>query len=809
MNSFNITLSALVDPANRRLLGRYRFVWCLRKLRLLWLEPSRLLGTRERLDRPSKIGHTPVKRVSSTVLREFKLLWPTMALSAMSPVAQAYMTHTPPSAHNPRPTKRNTVHWDKLELDLDQDIKENANPVFRINSPPLQKSGSLGAANLSQDALVDFGDRKFRGQHRRSQIAAETFVAPEALERSGVEPDIGWSIRAFIGPHLTLTSAALLDLFGDHSLVKAARQLNDSDNVFKKQQEKQFEWVLSLSAADVDRSLESASNLVASHPRGGNDRRYFGCNLLDWSKPAGSQNRLPGQPGDKYILLATPIDLQAGQPATTNGSFSTHQFQVIQDQTRNNDMAVSQITNTPPGIASSAYRPSPLSATSTQWSTAAEASEDSDNTLTFDPRRGTKGPLSTVEDSIEELDQFEDDIDAITTAASQLGLANSQTKSARDPKEYQPSSPNKGARQSSSAISTPQRQYVPMRIQRPGSLRMSSEDAPKSLAASDEDAGQKQPTATLRKVARPASLAPPKPIQKATKQPTISTFELPGERVARELKEKKAARLSMQFDPQKAAEANSPQRTRSVRSKKPPTVANFELPGERYSRQKKERFEQKLKEEEEEVRRRRQFKARPSPATVAPTVRSTFTSRQRQTTGQPEQGSPYSPTAEPSPKSGASKRQSVTMTPSTARTVSVSTASTASATARGRATSTGSTQASTRATSSSVGSVTSSRKHSNVSTEDIQQQKVRGRQIYNRDNSTGRSKEQEKRDREEAIKLARQKYAQMSRNLAATSRARRSQQQSSSVQHEATASSPKAIAPQVPKHREAHVDRDF
>lgn len=581
--------------------------------------------------------------------------------------------------------------------------------------------------------------------------------------------------------------------------------------MFEKHKQKQFEWVLSLSAADVDRSLGSALDFGAHHTSDEGDRRYFGCNLLDWTKPSGSgsNGRPAGHPEDKYILLATPIDLQAEQSAPLNVEFSTHQFQVIQEQTRNINMAASQVTGTPPRVANSAYRPSPLSATSTQWSTAAEISEDSDNTLTIDPRREMKAPLSTVEDSIEELDRFEDDIEAITTAASHIGLDNIQGTKGRVPKEEQTPSPKTNTRKVFSTTNAAQRGNMSKRTQKPASLRDSSGNTLALSAESDQDNNQKQPTATLRKVARPASLAPPKPIQKATKQPTMSTFELPGERVARELKEKKAARLSMQFDPQKAAEVNPPQRTRSIRSSKPPTVANFELPGERYSRQKKERFEQKLKEEEEEARRRRQFKARPSPATAAPTVRSTFTSRQRQTTGLPEQGSPYAPAAEPSPRSGASKRQSVTMTPSTARMASASTVSTMDATARGRTSSIGSTQASTRATSSSVGSVASGSKRSSVSTEDIQQQKVRGRQIYNRDNTTGRSKEQEKHDREEAIKLARQKYAQMSRNLAATSRAKRSQQQSSSAQDEATSASPKGVAPQVPKHRDLYVGRNF
>lgn len=452
-------------------------------------------------------------------------------------------------------------------------------------------------------------------------------------------------------------------------------------------------------------------------------------------------------------------------------------------------------SGTPNGVAASAYRPSPLSATSAHWSTGAEASEDSDHTLTVDATREMQEPLSTIEDSFEELDHLEEEIEAIAAAATRVTLEDQLDRKNRM-REDQSSSLPDGSTKKASPTNRPSQRIRKAEPQRTIPTRDSS-----SVTDSDQVTRRSIPTATLRKVARPASLAPPKPIQKATKQPTISTFELPGERVARELKEKKAARLSMQVDPQKAAEASPPQRTRSIRSSKPPTVPNFELPGERYSRQKKERLEQKLREEEEEMRRRRQFRAKPPPGAAAPpTVRSTFTSRQRQTPGaQSEQGSSLSPTAESSPRSGAAKRQSVTMTPSAVRTFSMASTSTVSTAGRSRNSSIGSTKVSTRATSSAGGSVGSSSKRDTMSVEEVQQQKVRGRRIFDRDNTVGQSKEQEKRDREEAMKLARQKYAQMSRNVATQVRARRNQQQSSSCADDDASASPKR-APRVPEH---------
>lgn len=418
-------------------------------------------------------------------------------------------------------------------------------------------------------------------------------------------------------------------------------------------------------------------------------------------------------------------------------------------------MATSENLETPLTAGSSAYRPSPISANSAQWSTIVEPADDSDNTLTREPRGEAKDPHNSLDDAFEHHeDQFDDNIEAITKAAEQVNLSDDQEDEGKQ----------KGQQSPIAKANT--------------SPRHSLAGDASSAVESDQGSAKKPAAASLRKVARPASLAPPKPIQKASKPPTVPTFELPGERVARELKEKKAARLSMQIDSQKMAQASSPQRTRSVRSSKPPTVPNFELPGERYSRMKKERLEQKLKEEEEEARRRRQFKARPSPASATSTVRSTFTSRQRQSTGGPsEDSSPLTPVAGSSPRASSAKRQSMTVTASAVRNVSTASASTAaSAVARGRASSIESSRVSTRATSSSAGSVMSGRKYSVASAQNnTQQDNTRPRQL-----PTRKLPGQEEQDRKEAIKLARQKYAEMSRMKAAQGRARREQQQSSS-----------------------------
>lgn len=524
-------------------------------------------------------------------------------------------------------------------------------------------------------------------------------------------------------------------------------------------------------------------------PSQGN-RCYFGCNLLTWTKSAGKENRLPGDPEDKYLLLATPIDLKPDCSDTDSVEFTIHheQFRILQQDTHDYEMAATQVMGSPARAASNAFQAesvtpqSAQSAQSAMWSTAttADASEDSDNTLTLDPRREMKAPLSTIEDSLEELDQFEDDVESLTAATQMTHIADPEGKQTRGPAQKYMSSPKAAAKSASPANRSSPNAQGSTRTKTNELSRSSSMHKSHPSTESDQDSenmpGKAAPT---RRVARPASLAPPKPLQKASKPPTVPNFELPGERVARELKERKAARLSMQLDPQKLAEVSSPpQRARPVRSSKPPTVPNFELPGETISRMKRERLAAKLKAEEEEAARRRQFKARPPPSSVSTsstTVRSTFTSRQRESQAGPsEQQGKFLP-VNGSLKSGAAKRQSVTMTPSLPRTVSGASASSVSTAQRGRTSSVGS-HLSTRATSSSNGSVVSGSKNSNMTSEEKQQQKARGRNIYARDHTFGQDKEQEKRERQQAIAMARQKYAEQSRMLAVN---RRIKQQSS------------------------------
>lgn len=120
---------------------------------------------------------------------------------------------------------------------------------------------------------------------------------------------------------------------------------------------------------------------------------------------------------------------------------------------------------------------------------------------------------------------------------------------------------------------------------------------------------------------------------KSTKAPTRANFELPGDVVARKLKEQREDRVKRR----ESEVAPAMRRTSSankahfqpVKSTKAPTRANFELPGEAVSRKLKEQREARQKREEAEAVNSKTFKARPVRVSDAPTIRTTASSRAR------------------------------------------------------------------------------------------------------------------------------------------------------------------------------------
>ncbi|KAB8290838.1 hypothetical protein EYC80_008475 [Monilinia laxa] len=288
-------------------------------------------------------------------------------------------------------------------------------------------------------------------------------------------------------------------------------------------------------------------------------------------------------------------------------------------------------------------------ATPARYSSQAELEDDSfiDIIISRSPAK----PVSRIEDSLEELDNLEDAIDALDEAALAENFVTSSTKSDNVATEAPPDremrgSPQRGlvedlsatglrVRVRGMALGSPQRPksiYATMRV-KPTAAREPTLKKAKSMSfenARPIASPEKQATASPSKVPRPTSLLPPKSPVKSTKPPTRSSFELPGEAVAKRLKEQREARIAQRESSEMTIVRTTPGR---IKSTKPPTKSSqFELPGEAYSRRKREAHEARLRAQEEEDRKRREFKARPISKSVAARTlpRDTAASRARQ-----------------------------------------------------------------------------------------------------------------------------------------------------------------------------------
>lgn len=359
--------------------------------------------------------------------------------------------------------------------------------------------------------------------------------------------------------------------------------------------------------------------------------------------------------------------------------------------------------------------------------------------------------LTHIEDSLEALDVLEDELEAMNAFTQYQRVPSPERKPPQTP------SPAKGQHSGNGAGSSrrPHSVMYPatVRVKNSQPVRMTPRRSLSLSRSTSVDTDDKvgsastngRPESARKPVARPASLAPPKPLVKSSKPRTVPTFELPGDAVARRLKEQKEARLTGQAEPNKTPQTprtSFPQRSKSTRVLPTPT---FELPGEAISRRKREVREARLRAEEEEEKKRREFKARPiraslnQPSTVP---RDTVTSRARLARASDE-------SAAATVKGSSGRRSSLAPTPSTL----------SSSPSRGR-TATASSQAS-RTTSQSAASSVS--KRSTLSTEDAAQQKLRGRDIFERDSKLATERERERSEREMLAKTAREQAAERSR----------------------------------------------
>lgn len=361
------------------------------------------------------------------------------------------------------------------------------------------------------------------------------------------------------------------------------------------------------------------------------------------------------------------------------------------------------------------------------------------NGLGKSPTSSSASKLVHIADSVEALDKLEEELEAVN-AVAQFGRVPS-------PEHNQTIRTPKSTRQPNS---TPYPATVRVKASEPagGALRRSSsmsidtKDRKASVSTNAGSVGGRSDSPARKPVLKPASLAPPKPLAKSSKPSTVATFELPGEAVARRLKEQKEARRSAQSKAEKSPAPRTPLQRSGSRLLPRPT---FELPGEAISRRKREEREARIRAEEEELRRRREFKARPikgslgQPSTLP---RETATSRVRQSMAEEVSTN--------SVRASTGKRLSLAPTFS---------GLSASPQPRGR-NAVRSPQASRTASLSTTSSVS---KRSTLSSEDTTQQKLRGKTIFERDSSLVVQREKERLEREMLAKKAREEAAERSR----------------------------------------------
>jgi hypothetical protein len=365
--------------------------------------------------------------------------------------------------------------------------------------------------------------------------------------------------------------------------------------------------------------------------------------------------------------------------------------------------------------------------------------------------RSPAKPVLRIEDSVEALDQLEDAIEAVDQAALAERVVSPEKERHKSNTMRERSKPEAThSHKSTKPQLNPKFNTMRVKPTAPRTAvvkRSISTTVKQTSLLSSEDQKKAQPPKKAP-VKRPTSLLPPKESVKSTKPPTLpSKFELPGEAVARKLKEQREARQAQRESSENAGPSASGPK---VKSTKVPTKPTFELPGEAISRRKREAHEARMKAQEEEERKRRDFKAKPLRKSVVPDFvpRDTAASRARQSKiGLENMDSGSLSVAKRGSNVGAHR-------PSIAQ---VTLANMSAPRSPGPAIER---KPSTKSAGPSMSGLVMQR---SVSSSDVQAQRQRAKEIYNRDNKLAEDIEREKREREAAAKRSREEAAERGR----------------------------------------------
>ncbi|KAI1135247.1 hypothetical protein F5Y05DRAFT_394929 [Hypoxylon sp. FL0543] len=654
-------------------------------------------------------------------------------------------------------------HFSRDNLELNESVLRDLSVPQLQNRPSSASSNStveslatgLGKLHIDTDICgsgFNWNDSsKNQGRRRltRPAITANTFEVLETVledepHRAPASAPALTSISNETRHYFELPASA--DKFSDHPLVAIARKgVPSAKEQIARHRDGWFEGILSTHFPAEPQALEPKVTCEVKEV-------HFGFNILPIEDKTDCKNTEHSAGPPRFTILISP--LAPGEELLADVKEPTHRGTMALAQPGHNDHLA-------PAKERSA---SPTDGARQPTSAATSPVGDKVKHAEAITSRSPALPVARIEDSVEALDQLEEQLEAFDQAAHFRRIVS-------------PEAPGPGSKPPMQSLSvktaevarsvTPQpKRTTPMktgsasvRIKPTSEPRRSVRkaasmiflDSPK-LKCEDKPAVQAPPKKpTVKGI---PSLLPPKQPPKPVKKPTIPTFELPGDEIARKLKEKREARVSTQYAAEQATKPTASS-LRRAKSAKALTRPNFELPGEAISRRKREEREAQLKAQEEEERKRREFKARPILSGLAPSTfpRETAASRARQSKGH---------LAENSAKvSGNSNKGASIFTNPGSRSPLSKTNNQSQQRGRGLHPDPIGTQA-TRATSSSTAGSTSGQR-SSVSTEDAQYQRLRGQEIYKRDNSWTGEREREKREREAQAKLAREEAAERSR----------------------------------------------
>lgn len=522
----------------------------------------------------------------------------------------------------------------------------------------------------------------------------------------------------------------------------AARHIPPLEEQLSKHCDGFFEWILAVNVPSDSISQRDTGSETGDSKE--IKKLYFGCNLLPKSSFENDETSTAGCPANRFLLLITPL------------KETKEVLEVFSNSIGDPNMALTDINS---------------SCASIETLRSSSSNGDKENSLEFaiSAKRDTKfsrprisvspaEPVARIEDSFEALDQLEEQLEAFGNVAH-LGkyMPSEKPSSSKQPSvEFEATASHASVR---FATPQPTRTCMPklssasLRIKpasepRKPALRKANSmmlDSPK-LKAEDKALAQTPPTASTNKGG--AALVRQRSVGRLANRPYTPAFEPHGGCIAQQSQERKDSRLTSQRATQPTAAS-----LRRAKSAKLPTRPTFELPGEAISRRKREEHQAQLRAQEEEERKRREFKARPPPSKVVPTTapRETIASRARQTKATMTENISRTPMT--------NKYAAATIGPHS-RSALLSTVNQQQVRGRGLKGESSPNQAS-RATSASTGSV--SGKRSSVSYEDAQMQKLRGHEIYKRDNSWTDDRARERQQREQLAKLAREEAAERSR----------------------------------------------